>query len=421
MNAQSRLFFLHIPKTAGTTLTSYIDDRFDVDCTLPRSLLGQNALYVRPEDLRGREQELASFDLVRGHFGYPIWQEFFADHTLLTMLRDPAARVVSLYNDWRSKSPENLAAAPPAETELAHLAGRCSMAEFLVQPHPLINRLFANGQARQLAGFIDEDRPDGELLQLASAHLRKCSLVGLTEFFDLSVACIARMFGWDLPSEVARLNTSAGRGLAGEIDAQTRARIEAMNIVDAQIYQMGVELFRSQLTRAVREMQRGDASPQRNGMPRESTGPVVIDMGSRFNGTGFHVREGVGGPKVWRWTGPSREAMVEMPLTPGMNYKLTVCVISVIEQDILKGAHVLAGGRDLPVKVMASEHGGHLLQADLPAERIASSGPTQVSILVPRTMSHASVQPMTQDRREKGLAITYITAEPVQTSTPQPL
>jgi hypothetical protein len=419
MNAQPRLFFLHIPKTAGTTLTSYIDDHFDVERTLPRTLLSKNALYVRPEDLRGREQELPPFDLVRGHFGFPIWQEFFAGHALVTILRDPVARVVSLYNDWRSKSPENLAAAPPVETELARLASQCSLGEFLVQPHPLINRLFANGQARQLAGFIDEDRPDDELLQLACAHLRHCSLVGLTEFFDLSVACLARMFGWSLPSEVERLNTSAGRGLAGGIDAQIRATVEAMNRVDAQVYQLGSELFRDQLTRAVREMQRGDVSAQRNGMSQESSGPVVIDMGSRFNGTGFHVREGVGGPKVWRWTGPTREATVEMPLTPGMDYKLTVRVISVIEQDILQGAHVLAGGRDLPVSVADSDQGGHLLQADLPAERIATSGPTQVSILVPRTMSHASVQPMTQDRREKGLAITHITAEPVQTTSKQ--
>lgn len=413
MSTPTRLFLLHIPKTAGTTLTAYVDDHFDVERILPRKLLSKNALYVRPQDFRGREGELAPYDLVRGHFGFPIWREFFAGHTLVTMLRDPVARVASLYHDWRSKSEENLAGAPPAEGDLARLARANGLAEFLAQPHPLVSRLFANGQARQLAGFIDDERTDDELLRRASDHLRQADLVGLTEFFDLSVACLARMFGWALPPQVERLNTSASRGFHGDVDGQTRAAIESMNAVDAQVYRLGSELFREQITRAFREMQDVRIAPPSNGAMQTSTGPVIVDMGGRFNGVGFHVREGVGGPKVWRWTGPGREARVELPLTPGMNYKLTVRVISVIEQDILHGAHVLAGGRDLAVRVADMEDGEHVLLADLPAERVAFTGPTQVSILVPRTMSHASVQPMTPDRREKGLAITRIVAEPV--------
>lgn len=419
MPTPTRLFLLHIPKTAGTTLTAYVDDRFAVNQILPRSLLGRNALYVRPQDLRGRESELTQFDLVRGHFGFPIWREFFPGHTLVTMLREPVARVVSLYNDWRTKSAENLAGAPPAESELARLARQLPLGEFLKQPHPLIPRLFANGQARQLAGFVDEQHDDAELLLLATEHLRQCALVGLTEFFDLSLACLARMFNWPAPLTVERLNTSASRGLGVEADAATRLLIESMNAVDEQVYRLGRKLFEQHLSGEFQRMRNGADDLSRNGEANVHRGEVVVDMGGRFNGVGFHVREGVGGPKVWRWTGPGREAMVEMPLTPGMHYKLTLRVISVIEQDILDGAHVLAGGRDLKLQHAGIVDGEHVLYADLPAERVAASGPTQVSILVPRTMSHAAVQPMTHDKREKGLAITRIIAEPVEKSPRQ--
>ncbi len=89
------LIFLHIPKTAGTTLNRIIDWQYDprviftVDPHRIRPTI--NHFYALPEERRRRLQ------VVRGHPPYGVHELLPQGAIYTTSLRDPVARLVSSY------------------------------------------------------------------------------------------------------------------------------------------------------------------------------------------------------------------------------------------------------------------------------------------------------------------------------------
>ncbi len=91
------LYFLHIPKTAGTSLTSYLDRQFEPEQIFPFQLW--------PDYLEGLEREPIGFaaksdhyTFYRGHFGFGLVEEVARPISVVTFLREPRALLRSLFN-----------------------------------------------------------------------------------------------------------------------------------------------------------------------------------------------------------------------------------------------------------------------------------------------------------------------------------
>ncbi|MHB1651883.1 MAG: sulfotransferase family 2 domain-containing protein [Desulfitobacteriaceae bacterium] len=90
----NKYFFLHIPKTAGTSLF-----------TLFRSVLGEEQVYqVRDVNIgKQRADAIQSFTLVGGHVTYDQMQFYFErERYRFTFLRHPVERFLSMYYYYRS-------------------------------------------------------------------------------------------------------------------------------------------------------------------------------------------------------------------------------------------------------------------------------------------------------------------------------
>ncbi|WP_261503040.1 sulfotransferase family protein, partial [Burkholderia multivorans] len=83
------VYFLHIPKTGGSSLISFLEDQFDRDEVCPAQVLDE--LFALPKEAVDR------YKLFRGHHWYGI--EAFVGRRLthITMLREPVQRTVSWY------------------------------------------------------------------------------------------------------------------------------------------------------------------------------------------------------------------------------------------------------------------------------------------------------------------------------------
>src|SRR5438309_587566 len=86
------VFFLHIPKTAGTALARFFEHRFPAGSI--RWVNNGAAERERPELLDGAR-------LVIGHVGYRFTRLFRQRPVVLTFLRDPVERAVSNYFFYR--------------------------------------------------------------------------------------------------------------------------------------------------------------------------------------------------------------------------------------------------------------------------------------------------------------------------------
>ena len=87
------VYFLHIPKTAGTTLISIIDDHFNLESILHEQVWNKLLLKM-PETF-------SQFKLIRGHFGYGLYRILPKKPLFLTMLREPVDRTLSFYEHIR--------------------------------------------------------------------------------------------------------------------------------------------------------------------------------------------------------------------------------------------------------------------------------------------------------------------------------
>ena len=87
------LYYLHIPKTAGTSLISFLDSQFDSSEICPAQLLP--SLFALPR------QDLSKYAFFRGHLWHGLNTYLKRDLAYITMLRDPVQRTISWYSHVR--------------------------------------------------------------------------------------------------------------------------------------------------------------------------------------------------------------------------------------------------------------------------------------------------------------------------------
>jgi hypothetical protein len=224
------LIFIHIPKTAGSTLHRIIHRHYRA-----------GELYHTDRQPQGwhtfsqwSEAERAKIKLLMGHI--EMGAAAFLPHSAhyFTMLRNPLRRAVSYY-DHVYRIDEHYC------HDLLHQE-QMSLADFA---RAGIDVMMDNGQTRMLASAL-YDIPYGQLtadvLAEAKKNLDTCLLVGLTEQFDQSLLLMRRLFGWH-KLFYARRNVSQ-KQIKPDIDTLTVLR--QVNQFDQELYTYGAGLLAKQ-------------------------------------------------------------------------------------------------------------------------------------------------------------------------------
>jgi len=242
---ESRLIaFVHIPKTAGTTLNSILAQEYALNERHEIMMRGMSWVLPRPEIIR---RPLISFSkvrrlrasvrarhdlrLVHGHFDLSMMKHLPADTRYFTLLRHPIERAISHYYHYRRRPTERLHPLAVQAT-LAEWVNSCGLVEM------------DNGQTRRLAGQMNVScgRVTLQALERAKSNLAKFAAVGLTERFDESLTLLARVFGWGTHPYVAQ-NVGANRPRRSALDPETIEALERCNRFDLELYQYASALF----------------------------------------------------------------------------------------------------------------------------------------------------------------------------------
>lgn len=228
-----RFFFVHLQKTAGTTLFRRLRRVFGDAAVYPdRARDGDPvASIISVEHLLDRWHERRDeIRVVTGHFPLCTAELLGGGFTTLTVLREPVERTLSYLRHHRKLTPED----------------RDKTLEEIYEDPFRFQGLVHNHMVKML-GLRVEDMDAGALtrIDLTPADLRRAEerletvdVFGLQERFEQFCDDLSARFGWDLgPPEVSN------RTRPVEVTDEFRARIADDNALDVELYEYAVRRY----------------------------------------------------------------------------------------------------------------------------------------------------------------------------------
>jgi hypothetical protein len=245
-----KLTFLHLEKTAGMSVVAALSAQFhplQIDAHLRRAF----PPHVLNPIIHFRHDEVKRAALVWGHYDMPSIAHLGGDRFIFTFLRDPAARIVSLYRYWRGQAALDLGWRGMNQPVL--LAQQLDLADFLESDDQMLVNYLDNFYVRRLIGqyiwpgerdYV-ADNPEAAL-QAALTALASIDFVGITEDTDGSLVRLGKRLGFAAPPRSPRVNVTRAAGDIGNIDARAAASLQRLTRLDRVVYEAGQEWYRKE-------------------------------------------------------------------------------------------------------------------------------------------------------------------------------
>jgi len=234
------LYFLHLPKTAGTTLAAMLRRVYGSPSIFFTYDAGGTHRQISEAYAQISHSERTRIRVIAGHFYHGIDRHIDASGSAdyFTFFRDPVERVVSYYY-YVQRTPKHYRYSQIAGKSLRDVV---SMEDSLELDNALC-RIFAPGLHRPFG------QCDSEVLDLAKANLSTFRSIGLADDFNRSVVLLGHQLGWKRIPLYERLNT-ADRPVMNDIDSRDLDFLRERLQPDIELYNYAVNLYRRNVSQA---------------------------------------------------------------------------------------------------------------------------------------------------------------------------
>jgi hypothetical protein len=401
--SRPRLFFMHLPKTAGMALRLFLGNQYPVEQIMPandwRQLLSVDVA------------QLGRYDLFQGHFACGLLDLLPADVEPIVFLREPIARTISHLKHMRRDPNFHPAHARAAGRSLEDLVRDDDIMKLCceVQSALLCNDIPAKSildglRREEMAGRVPDPDAFDALPDLAKAlrMLERFRFVGLVEDLQNHILQLAAEFGLHPPQFISKQNDDPqGATDPNALDRETLAIVRERNATDIALY----ETVRQRLSARPR-VTRDEigASLLARGIYRPIAEPVEFRMTGPIPGSNWYDTEEVASGGL-RWTGPLNETTLELPLAPALDFEISLHVLIADIGDL--SAHI--GDAELPVRIDLSEGRMHRIAFWVPAELVARDGLTTL-----RFETREVFQPSATDIRLLSFLVRHLSVSRVE-------
>ncbi len=253
------LFFLHIPKTAGTTIRVSLEHCFPKGQTCPFYFMDQ---LEKPDS----REKLQRYSFFRGHFPISRMESLVRKPmTVITFLRHPIDQIISNFQQWKRSG-----LIPARRTNNPKLADECrriantSLEEFIESDYtdfPHIKNTISNQQTYLLGmdfrlNYTHEGRlKNRSLLASAKEKLEQFLVVGTMEDIEKSLMVLSYRLVMPKFDSATRMNRTSKKEKISKDTLPESLRKEMSKYVsmDLELY----EFARQRLAGDFREMAAG--------------------------------------------------------------------------------------------------------------------------------------------------------------------
>jgi Sulfotransferase family len=445
LEADAQFFFLHIPKTAGTTLTQIILQQFDAK-EIASGLFTNQLIDAEPSFFTQHR-------CFCGHVESAVMSAFLPQEPVsITMLREPVARYLSHFNFYQRVPVDQLTG---ESLEVLNQFKQTSLERFVYDPPEFLTSqayYFQNLQSKMLASEFKagSDGPRVELRRLfeigyqfpppcfaaAKQRLDQLAFVGVAERFQDALFLVAYTFGWQPVVEYSSFNISPTRPSGHHLEPDLEEQIHSVNQIDQQVYGYGRQLFETRYEQMCQELLERygrrehahlklplsnevmvellDAHYQQRFIERNPAVPgLKLEFDRKISGRNWQGMEQDLIHGAFRWSGPGRCSILDLPLAASANVWLRFLVAMSMSEDLLLSLTVKVNDEQIQVECVGLEGGATLCEGYVPQAVLAlRPGCVRVSFELAKTVKPIDVIPGNDDDRSLGIALNWVEVEP---------
>ena len=226
MDSKTAHVFLHIPKTAGSTIRTLIAQNYARERTVafPGEMKAYDSFRNRPDDAKLR------FRMLHGHMPFGIHESMPCECRYFTFLREPTARYFSDYFFAFDYPAHNL--------HEKIVSGEMTCEDYAELPDREV--YFDNTMTQYLSGDLFS-KPTRETLEKAKRNLvEKMATFGIARRFDESILDIAHTFGWHKPFYLSK---NISKQTIRNVSDEAREKCEKRQHLDGELFQFAEEVF----------------------------------------------------------------------------------------------------------------------------------------------------------------------------------
>lgn len=197
-----KIIFLHIPKTGGTSLHQMLLPYFDKDQIFPERY--NNIKQFSKNDL-------FHYRFFSGHFDRANVDWIPGSKQIISMLREPRDRIISLYKFWKAHRWQHIH--DHGLNDLYHVK-KLTFKNYIKKEQFNIHKAIDNVQTRIFLGEIGDLKdnrsficPIDEVFDRAKTYLDDLTAYGIVEYFDQTVPDIFSALGFSKPKKCLKMRT----------------------------------------------------------------------------------------------------------------------------------------------------------------------------------------------------------------------
>ncbi len=393
LDIERPLLFLHIPKTAGTSLLTALKNVFGDNRVLRADVAGASGRLpqVVAEIVA---TQLDTISCLVGHLPMYVMARYLERFRPFTLLRDPVARVFSLYRFLRRS--------PPSTLHEMGLRPGFDLEELMASRRHGVFSQVTNGMCRRLTddirmsdpntGLFWQTDPEPQHAERALAMLDGIDF-GLVE--DMPRTCQLLGARWGLHHDIDEYVENITPQNEAETSAAGRQLVIRRNVLDLALYERAAAMFRAR-TAAARD--RASANTRALFHPTLNVSAGVADIAGR---RGFHGTEGSG----FAWLRADTPARIDFT-APGYVARIQLRFYCVTRDYPIDRIEAQLNGCRMPQQARWLSPGWCVLELTPPD---LLSGINELAINPPMFLSVRQFQPNTLDARYLSVALSSLT------------
>jgi len=403
------VYFLHVPKAAGTSLRLMLVNGYSA----PEMLAPYNGSFYYAFQLDSHPEIREPYAYANGHFGMELPSRVTdREWRIMTVAREPLERLLSFFDYLRQ------------HRRLDRSIDFRTWFEREVVPDDMAIAYFAPGMRQVDAkGAAAVRQVQESFLEAAVGSLARCEVVGLQERLEDTVNLLCATLDRLPPIRMGRVNATLHRTRRSQLDTATVSWCEAHLGPERAFYDEATRIFTSQLTtlheriedeagerldtdsmrRFLRSRYFQRRSEELSGVGRSTVFHWRPE--DAFTGFNLHDRERHAGQSL-RWTGPADETVFHVAIDTSHVVHIEMALHPASPMTNVNAARLIVNGDEAPLECRLTDAGPVLWASFRPARPSGESGLfSEFRFLVPTTRGVGEF-------RDLGVALCGITIDP---------